>query len=182
MPSTELLVLGLGNVLCADDGLGVVAVERLLARYEPPEGVRILDGGTLGLSLLAYTCDARAILLLDAIRGDGPPGTPVRLEGEEVAPAVRDRLSVHQIGVADLLDSMRLIDRYPRRMMLLGLVPESLELRVGLSPSVARGLAGLVQSAVQLCEELGHGLIPRAAGASRLPGRDGAWREAATAS
>ena len=63
-----LLVLGLGNVLLRDDGLGVAAVGRLADRYDRPEGVRILDGGTLGLSLLPHLEDAEQVILVDAIQ------------------------------------------------------------------------------------------------------------------
>ncbi|MGZ8255244.1 MAG: hydrogenase maturation protease, partial [Burkholderiaceae bacterium] len=104
---TPLLVLGLGNVLLADDGVGSAAVAELHDRYEPCAGARVLDGGTLGLSLLPYLDAADIVILVDAIRADAPPGSFVRLDGDEVAPAVATRLSPHQIGVADLLDGAR---------------------------------------------------------------------------
>jgi hydrogenase maturation protease len=161
-PDRPLLVLGLGNLLCGDDGLGVAAVDALARRYEAPEGVRILDGGTLGLSLLPYLQDAGQVVLVDAIRADGPPGSPVRLEGDEVAPAVEARLSVHQIGVADLLDGARWLGAYPSRLVLLGLVPETIELGLGLSPAVRAGLPGLVERVAMEVREMGFRLSPRA--------------------
>jgi hydrogenase maturation protease len=123
-----LLVLGLGNVLCGDDGLGAIAVHLLRRRYRVPDGVVVLDGGTLGLSLLPTLEQAHEAILVDAIRADGPPGTFVRLEGDDVAPAVAARLSVHQVGVLDLLEAARWRGRYPSRLVLLGLVPESIDL------------------------------------------------------
>ncbi|HEY7441077.1 MAG TPA: hydrogenase maturation protease, partial [Vicinamibacterales bacterium] len=95
---TPLVVLGLGNVLLEDDGIGAAAVALLLERYEVPPGVRVLDGGTLGLSLLPYIDAADALILVDAIRAEGSPGSLVRLDGTEVAPAVATRLSPHQVG------------------------------------------------------------------------------------
>jgi len=68
-----LLVLGLGNVLCGDDGTGVVAVHLLERRYRVPDGVQVLDGGTLGLSLLPYLEQAQQAILVDAIRAEHPP-------------------------------------------------------------------------------------------------------------
>jgi len=156
-----LLVLGLGNVLCGDDGLGAVAVHLLERRYQAPEGVSVLDGGTLGLSLLPYVEEAHEAILVDAIRGPGPPGSPVRLEGDEVAPAVASRLSVHQVGVADLLDGARWRERYPSRVILLGLVPESLELGLGRTPAVEAALPGLVERIVDEARQLGHAFVPR---------------------
>ena len=107
--SSSLLILGLGNTLLSDDGLGVRAIERLHELYEIPVGARALDGGTLGLSLLTYFEHADRAILVDAIQTDNPPGSLVRLEGEDVAPAARERLSVHQVGVADLLDGLHLL-------------------------------------------------------------------------
>jgi hydrogenase maturation protease len=157
----RLLILGLGNVLCGDDGLGAVAIARLRARYEIPEGMSVLDGGTLGLSLLPYVEDAEKVILVDSIRAEAPPGSFVRLEGEEVGPAVAGRLSVHQVGVADLLDAARWRGRLPEELVLLGLVPETLEVGVTRSARVEAGLPGLVDRVVQEVSRLGFELHPR---------------------
>jgi hydrogenase maturation protease len=157
-----LLVLGLGNVLCGDDGLGVVAVHLLQRHFQAPDGVSVLDGGTLGLSLLAYLEEAHEAILVDAIRADGPFGSLVRLEGDEVAPAVAGRLSVHQVGVSDLLEAARWRERYPSRVILLGLVPESVELGLGRTPAVEAALPGLVERVVAEAQALGHAFVPKA--------------------
>ena len=148
----NLLILGLGNTLLTDDGVGPAVVTSLKERYSVPPEVQVLDGGTLGLSLLPYIEGADAVILVDAVRDDGPPGTLVRLQGDEVAPAVATRLSPHQVGVADVLDGARWRDRYPRSVVLLGLVPESIDLAYGLSADVARALPALVE---QVAEEAG---------------------------
>ena len=88
----ELLILGLGNVLCADDGAGVAAVVRLARERSVPPGVWVLDGGTLGLSLLPLVESGRDVILVDAVRTEAPPGTLVRLEGDDVLPAALERL------------------------------------------------------------------------------------------
>lgn len=152
---TSLLVLGLGNVLLQDDGLGVAAITQLIERYDRPDGVRILDGGTLGLSLLPAVEDADRLILVDAIQGDGAPGDLVRLMGDDVGPAVASRLSPHQVGVADLLDGARWLGRYPSSVVLLGVVPESIDLGVGLSPAVERKLPELVDCVVAEARALG---------------------------
>ena len=157
-----LLVLGLGNVICGDDGLGVVAVHLLQRRYQAPDGVSVLDGGTLGLSLLTYLEEAQEAILVDAIRADGPPGSPVRIEGDDVAPAMAERLSAHQVGVADLLEGARWRERYPSRVILLGLVPESLELGLGRTPAVEAAMPQLVERIVAEARDLGHAFVPRA--------------------
>jgi hydrogenase maturation protease len=157
----ELLVLGLGNLLCGDDGLGAAAVARLDRDWEAPEGVQVLDGGTLGLALLPRLEDARAVILVDAVLDDAAPGSFVRLTGEEVGPAVAHRLSPHQIGVADLLDGARLRGRYPQRLVLLGLVPSTFDLSVDRSPGVEAGLPGLVERVVEEARSMGHEFVRR---------------------
>jgi len=157
---TPLLVLGLGNVLLGDDGIGSAAVALLLERYQPPSGVRVLDGGTLGLALLPYLEDADTVILVDAITADAAVGTLVRLDGDQVGPAVATRLSPHQVGVADLLDAARWRGRYPARLSLLGLVPASMELEVGLSPEIARMLPSLVEHVLADADRSGFGFVP----------------------
>ena len=152
---TALLVLGLGNLLLEDDGIGSAAVALLNERYTPPDGARVLDGGTLGLSLLPYLEDADTVILVDAVKSDAVPGVFVRLDGNDVPPAVATRLSPHQVGVADLLDGARWLGRYPRQLVLLGLVPESMELAVGLSPRVQPALPVLVERIVEEARALG---------------------------
>lgn len=158
--AADLLVLGLGNLLLGDDGIGPAAVARLREGYDIPEGVRCLDGGTLGLALLPYVEDARAVILVDAVLADGAPGTLVRLTGEDVGPAVATRLSPHQVGVADLLQGARWHDREPKRIVLLGLVPESIELRLGLSTPALAAMADLIDMVCAEAAACGHPLRP----------------------
>jgi hydrogenase maturation protease len=168
---TPLLVLGLGNVLLEDDGVGAAAVSLLLDRYEVPRGAQVLDGGTLGLSLLPYLDAADAVILVDAVRIEGPPGSFVRLTDDEVAPAVATRLSPHQVGVADLLDGARWLERYPRSVVLLGLVPESMQLSVGLSARVRPALPELVERIVGEARTLGFAFCPKRTDETSLRGR-----------
>lgn len=152
---TPLLVLGLGNVLLEDDGVGAAAVAALLERYDAPAGVAVLDGGTLGLSLLPYVESSDALILVDAVRTGESPGTVVRLGGDDVMPAVATCLSPHQVGAADLLDGARWLGRYPARVVLLGLVPESMRLAIGLSAHVRSALPTLVERIVDEARTLG---------------------------
>ncbi|MGA7870610.1 MAG: hydrogenase maturation protease [Candidatus Binatus sp.] len=164
----ELLVLGLGNILLRDDGLGAAAVARLERNYNIPPRVRVADGGTLGLALLGLFAESEHVILVDAVRVDAPPGTLVRIDGDEVPPAVRERLSPHQVGVADLFDAARLIDSFPTSVTLLGLVPETMDLSIERSDPVDAGLEGLVEAIVREARGLGYELSPK----SGAEGRD----------
>jgi len=157
------LVLGLGNVLCRDDGVGIAALARLSREYRPGPGLGLVDGGTLGLALLPLLERAGAAVLVDAIRTDAPPSTLVRLEGEEVARAAAHRLSVHQIGVSDLLEGARLRGRLPPRLRLVGVVPASVELGLSRTPAIEAAIPALVQAIVDEVEALGYQLSRRSA-------------------
>ena len=171
-----LLVLGLGNPLCQDDGVGVMAVTRILEDYNPGPGVRVMEGGTLGLWLLPLLESYSTVLLVDAIRGDGDPGTLVRIDGDEVARAAAHRLSVHQVGVGDLMDAAQLRGTLPPRLLLLGLVPQTVSLGLGLSPRVEKALPLLIERVVDACAELGHPLQPRTDDESVVGADDGLRR------
>jgi hydrogenase maturation protease len=164
----DLLVLGLGNPLCGDDGAGVAAVARLRVRYDAPPGVVVLDGGTLGLSLLPYLRQARRVILVDAIAADAPPGTLVRLEDDDVAPAAAHRLSPHQVGVADLLDGARLLGGYPEVLVLVGVVPAQFELSIERSPAVEARIDDLVRATVDEAARMGHTFTRKEADADEL--------------
>jgi len=158
---SELLILGLGNVLLGDDGLGAAAVIELERKYEIAPPVRVEDGGTLGLALLGLFAESEHVILVDAVSADAPPGTFVRIDGDEVPPAVRERLSPHQVGVADLFDAARLIDSFPMSVVLLGLVPERMDLSIERSNPVKAGLDGLVEAIVREARDLGYELSPK---------------------
>lgn len=159
---TPLLVLGLGNLLCGDDGLGALVAQAIAETRVVPENVKVLDGGTLGLSLLPYIEDADRAIMVDAILANAPPGAFVRLEGDEVGPAVAARLSVHQVGVSDLVEAARWRGRVPPTLVLLGVVPETTDLGVGLSPAVGSSFPALVELVCEEARRLGFPLEKKA--------------------
>jgi hydrogenase maturation protease len=158
---SRLLVLGLGNLLCTDDGLGPFVAQAIAETRMIPEGVQVLDGGTLGLALLPYLEDAERAILVDAIDTDEPAGTLVRLEGDEVGPAVAARLSVHQVGVSDLIEAARWRGRVPPTLVLIGAVPDSTELGVELSPRVRAALPAVIEAVCAEARALGFPLPPK---------------------
>ena len=142
---TETLVLGLGNILLGDEGVGVRVVERLLEQYEFPEGVRVMDGGTLGLDLLPFLEDASRLLVLDAVQARKPPGTLVRLEGDEI-PIFLDasKVSPHQEGLQDLLAVALLKGYLPDEVVFWGAQITSLGVGLDLSEAVAAQVDALI--------------------------------------
>lgn len=124
----ETLVLGIGNILWADEGFGVRAVELLHRRFRFPAGVRLMDGGTQGLYLVQHVAAARRLLVFDAIDYGEPPGTLRLVCGDEVPRFTGCRkLSLHQTGFQEVLGAAALLGGGPRHLALIGVQAENLD-------------------------------------------------------
>jgi hydrogenase maturation protease len=157
----DTLVMGLGNPLMGDDGLGLAALERMQELWEAPPEVRLMDGGTWGMNLLPAIEDAGSVLLLDAIDTGITPGSAVTLEHDRLPRYLGTKVSPHQVDLRDVLGLAELRGTLPTRTVALGLQPGRVELGMGLSPEVAAGVDGLVAAAVQLLQAWGHRCRPK---------------------
>ncbi len=166
----EALVLGIGNVLWADEGFGVRAVEALHAAFAFPDGVSLVDGGTLGLALYELVGSARRVLVLDAIDFRLPPGTLRVLRGDEVPAWGRARLSPHQNGFNDVLALLQLNGRAPETIAAIGVQPQELsDFGGSLTDPVASRVAEAVTLAAAELASWGLPGAPRAPGARYEP-------------
>ncbi|WP_370208404.1 HyaD/HybD family hydrogenase maturation endopeptidase [Pararhodobacter marinus] len=122
------LVLGIGNVLWADEGFGVRCVEHLADTLEFDAPVTILDGGTQGLYLLPFLEDHDLMVVFDAVDYGLEPGTMKVVEGDDVPTFMgAKKMSLHQTGFQDVLATARLMDCHPDQIVLIGCQPEELE-------------------------------------------------------
>jgi hydrogenase maturation protease len=160
-------VLGVGNILLQDEGLGVRAVEHLSAHYGLPEDVRVVDGGALGLNLLPLIEDTNSLLIIDAIQASQEPGALVRLEGEDISGALALKMSMHQVGLRELLAVSSLRQTLPSRLVLWGMQPASIGWGLELSPPVAAGLGSLVEEVVGELRRWGAAVELRNTGGDR---------------
>ena len=144
-----MLVLGLGNPIMGDDGLGLVALERLRRGWRLPRSVRLADGGTWGMNLLPLIEDAERVLFLDAIDAGRPPGTAVELEREDLPRALAHKLSPHQIDLREVLAVAELRGTLPSDMVAIGLQPARVEMACGLSPELECRLDDLLRAVVE---------------------------------
>jgi hydrogenase maturation protease len=140
----SILVLGLGNSLMNDDAFGGEVVSLLQQRYSFPEGVRVVDGGTLGLDLLPFLEGVEQLLIVDAVAMGALPGTVFRLDGDEVPRAFAGKLSVHQMGLQDLLAVAELQGNLPPTLIFRGVQPGSIEMGMRMSPPVVAALDRVV--------------------------------------
>ena len=158
-----VLVLGVGNVLLGDEGIGVHVVRELEARYVLPGAVEVVDGGTSGMDLLDVLASRERVIIVDAVKTGDPPGTLVRLRNDRVRRLFRARISPHQLGLSDLLATLALMDREPEQLLLLGAVPCCLDTGLSLSPLLSVRREDLLRAVV--AELSGLGLDPAHRGA-----------------
>ena len=159
--SKNILVIGMGNVLMQDEGVGVRAVEELENRYIIPEGVAVVDGGTTGMELFEPMRHCDRLIVADAVNTGDPPGTVVRIANEQIRAFFQTKLSNHQLGLADLLALLTLKGEVPEHVAIIGMVPHSLENKLGLTPQATSGLAIMVEKLVAELAGLGIELEPR---------------------
>jgi hydrogenase maturation protease len=146
----------MGNLLLEDEGLGIRALEALQRGYDIPEGVELLDGGTTGMGLLDDISGRRHLLVLDAVQTGEPAGTLVEMRGDEVPVYFGVRVTPHQLGLADVLATLKLSGEEPGSVTVLGLVPESLEMSLELSELIRGRLERLVEAAASELAALGY--------------------------
>ena len=152
----RVVVLGLGNVLLSDEGVGVRIIEALEDLYHVPAEVDVVDGGTSGMELMEVIAGCDCLIVADAIKSETAPGKLFRFEDNQVHAFFQTRMSPHQLGLCDLLAALRLTDETPGKVILLGVVPGNLSLGLSLTPAVAMARNQAVR---MICAELlGMGL------------------------
>lgn len=156
------LVLGLGNPIMGDDGLGLAALARLARDWDLPPSVSLVDGGTWGMNLLPQIETADQLILLDAIRAGTPPGTLVVIERAELPRYFSLKISPHQIDLREVLGLAELRGTLPAMAMALGVEPEQVELGTEVSPAVLARVDDVVRRAVDRLALWGHGPARRA--------------------
>ncbi len=134
-----VLVLGLGNPIMGDDGVGIIALERFRERYGEHDGVELMDGGTWGMNLLPWIESAGKLLLVDAIRAGLAPGADVFLDGPDLPRVLGQKLSAHQVDIVDVLTLAQVRGTLPADTVALGVEPLLVEMRRDLTPAVSAG-------------------------------------------
>ncbi|HEX9565153.1 MAG TPA: HyaD/HybD family hydrogenase maturation endopeptidase [Gemmatimonadaceae bacterium] len=157
-----IVVLGLGNILMADDGVGLAALARLQDEWFIPPDVELVDGGTWGMNLLPIIESADQLLVLDAIETGSAPGTLATLRDLEVPRFLATRLSPHQIDLREVLALSQLRGTLPRELVAIGLQPLRIEMSTQLSPVVEARIGDLVEAAARTLSGWGVDCFPMA--------------------
>ena len=157
----KVVVLGVGNTLLEDEGIGVRAVEELQRRYVLPPVVQVIDGGTAGMELLESLEDLDKLIIADCVRVGQPPATVIRRVDDEVPAFFRTKISPHQIGVSDVLAALQLRERFPRHLALIGIQPASLECGIELTPEIEATLPDVLAMTVAELRDFGVAVVEK---------------------
>jgi hydrogenase maturation protease len=169
MKDRQITIMGIGNILFTDEGVGIRVIERLQDRYDFPKNVLLLDGGVLGLGLLGFMVEADDLVVVDTVRNGGPPGTLYRLEGDEVPRRFLDKTSIHEVDFLEALTACEALDKVPKTVII-GIEPEDIDsLSIELTPTIEEQMGPLMEMVLRELIRLGVGYTKKGAD-NHVPG------------
>lgn len=138
------VVLGIGNLLMKDDGIGVHAIRALEGRL--PQDVELVDGGTAGCDLLPYMMGAEKIIIIDALKGGEPPGSIYRLTPQDCGEQyLEGAISVHDLGILTVLHDLALLEEKTLSVVIIGVEPKEIGWGMELTPEVEQSLPKVLE-------------------------------------
>ncbi|MFO8085901.1 MAG: HyaD/HybD family hydrogenase maturation endopeptidase [Desulfobacterales bacterium] len=126
MKTKRVTVLGLGNILLSDEGFGVKVVLKMMRNFRFPENVSLVDGNILGLNLLGIICETDHLIVVDAVKNNGEPGSLYRIDAEEIPGRIRAKNSLHQVDFLEALTLCQVMDYVPKTVIF-GVEPQNIE-------------------------------------------------------
>ena len=146
-------ILGLGNILMSDEGVGVHTVNEFQKRYTVPEYVEIVDGGAAGLDLIPFIEGREKVLMVDAVNFDQDPGFIGILENDAIPVRITEKASMHHLGLMDVLSIVRMSGNMPKELCLIGIQPKSLELGLDMTREIWDKQEALIEQVVEKLRE-----------------------------
>jgi hydrogenase maturation protease len=139
-----VLILGIGNLLMRDEGIGVRVVEAL-GHVGLPDGVEVVDGGTAGADLIDLLAQRQKVIVIDALQADQKPGTVLRLQPENILPSSDQSLSLHELGLAETLRMTQYLNCAPTEVVIFAIQPQAVEPGLELSDTVAATIPQIIE-------------------------------------
>jgi hydrogenase maturation protease len=156
MSKERIVVLGVGNILLKDEGVGVRVIEEFQRQYTVPENVRVVDGGTQGLWLLSTLEEADQLIVVDVVLGGGEPGTMYRLTKDDLPNALRFKQSAHDSDLVEALNYCALLEMGPKNVVVIGIEPADIQpFGVDLTEKIAAKVNELVLRVIDELKALG---------------------------
>jgi len=149
----KITILGVGNILMQDEGFGVRVVEQLLHHYEFPQNVQVLDGGTLGMELLRFLIGTDKLILVDAVSGTLPPGSIYQFSHDEVKKYFKEKVSMHELGIQDVLAVLEVLEKPAKEIIILGIQPLTIDIGLEMTALVAGAVEHVIERLLRLLRE-----------------------------
>ncbi|MEH7109453.1 HyaD/HybD family hydrogenase maturation endopeptidase [Bacillus sp. JJ1764] len=156
MSENKITILGIGNTLFSDEGVGIYVLPLLEEAFKNNENIEIIEGLTDGIKLLGPVEDAENLIIIDAINAGKPGGTIIKLEGDEIPAYFGIKMSIHQLGFQEVLMAAKMRERYPKRIAMLGMQPTSLQLGIGLTETNQANLDELANAVIKQVQNWSH--------------------------
>jgi hydrogenase maturation protease len=151
----QVMILGVGCILYADEGFGVRVVQEIQKRYAFPENVAVVDGGVLGVNLLGVISQPDHLIVVDVIRNKGNPGDLYRLSGAQIPERIRAKNSLHQIDFLEALTLCQALDKVPETVIV-GVEPHDIDtLSIDLTPTTQSRLDDVIEMVLSELDDLG---------------------------
>lgn len=140
----KTVVLGLGNLLLTDEGVGVHVINRMMEMDFPPE-VELVEGGVDGLRLMSVVVGTDRLIVVDAVKGGGSPGSIYRFGPEDIVSHTdTSKMSVHQIGILEVIRLSGLVGKLPKTTII-GVEPKSVEVGMELTPEIQSKVPRIIE-------------------------------------
>lgn len=151
----NIVVMGVGNILMEDEGIGIRVVEKLACHYHIPDNIEIVDGGTAGTELLGTMRNTKHLIIADCVNTGASPGSLVTIKNDQIPAFFQTKLSNHQLGISDLLAILKMTDDEPEQVTIIGMVPFSIENKLKLSKNAEKLIDEMLILLISKIENLG---------------------------
>ena len=138
-----VLVLGIGNILLSDEGIGIHIINEL-QNMPLPDDIEVIDGGTAGADLLDILAERRKVIIIDAIQTDSPPGTVLKFTLDDIMPSENNAISMHDLGIPETLHMAKMIGFAPKETVFFGIKPQNLGCGLDLSEALQKQIPSII--------------------------------------
>ncbi len=135
MNKEKIAVMGIGNILMQDEGIGVHIIKEL-EKYDFNPDIALIDGGNMGMDLLSFFDEHDKMIIVDAVDFEENPGFIDSIENDDILTLFTTKMSLHHLGLKDVLSYAKLLDQTPNDLCLIGIQPEKIELEMQLSKTI----------------------------------------------
>lgn len=149
----DISVVGIGNIIMQDEGFGVRCAEYLQKITDYPDFVQIIDGGTLGMDLMPYIAGTKKLLFIDAIDVEGNVGDFYQFTGDELNAYFKNKITIHDVGVNDMLAVLKLTDNPIEEVIVMGIKPEVVSMGLDMTEKITEKVPEVAQKAKELVDK-----------------------------